>query len=90
MPYFVYALRTSLNTLYIGQTNNLKRRLQEHKKKTGKSAKYIRYFSSFDLVFKEVYPTRKGAMNREIQLKRWTKAKKEILIRGDLRLLKKL
>ena len=31
-----------------------------------------------------MYSTRKEAMNREIQLKKWTKAKKEALIKGDL------
>ncbi len=30
MPFCVYVLRTSSNTLYIGQTNNLKKRLNEH------------------------------------------------------------
>lgn len=82
MPYFVYVLRTSSNTLYIGQTNNLKKRLQEHKAKTSKSAKYLRLFSSFDLVYKEEYPTRIEAMRREIQLKGWPKAKKESLVRS--------
>ena len=88
--FYVYILRTSSNTLYIGQTNNLKRRLEEHKNNKTKSAKFIRYFSSFDLVFKELYPTRKETMRREAQLKRWSKVKKEALIKGDLKLLKQL
>jgi putative endonuclease len=70
MPYFVYILRTSSNTLYIGQTNNLEKRLREHKNKSSKSAKYIRYFSNFKLVHSEKYPVRKEAMKREAQLKR--------------------
>jgi len=90
MSYFVYILRTSSNTLYIGQTNNLEKRLKEHKSKSSKSAKYIRYFLSFDLVYKEKHPTRKKAMQREIQLKKWSRAKKEMLIKRDLRFLKKL
>jgi putative endonuclease len=80
MPYFVYILRTSSNTLYVGQTNNLEKRIQEHKNKSSKSAKYIRYFSSFDLVYSKSYSTRKEAMQREVQLKRWSKMKKEALI----------
>ena len=79
--YYVYILRTSANTLYIGQTNNLEKRLLEHKNKTSKSAKYIRYFSSFSLVYKEEFPTRKEAMKREWQLKQWTRVKKEALIK---------
>ena len=82
MPYFVYILRTSSNTLYVGQTNNLKRRLEEHKKNKAKSAKYLRYFPSFKLVYRGVYPDRTTAMKREYQLKKWSKSKKEALVRG--------
>ena len=88
--YVVYILRTSTNSLYIGQTNNLERRLKEHHSKNSKSAKYIKYFSSCALVYSEMHATRKEAMQREWQLKKWTKAKKEALIAGDKTLLKKL
>lgn len=88
--FYVYILRTSLNTLYIGQTNNLKKRLSEHKNKTTKSARYIKYFLSCELVYTETYPTRVEAMKREWQLKKWTKAKKEALIHRDFELLKEL
>ena len=86
----VYILRTSSNTLYIGQTNNLEKRLKEHQTKKSKSAKYTRYFSNLELVYSEEFATRKEAMQREIQLKKLTKAKKEILICGDKIKLKKL
>lgn len=78
--YYVYILRTSANTLYIGQTNNLEKRLKEHKNKTSQSAKYIRYFSSFILVYSEKYLTRTEAMRREAQLKKLSKIRKEALI----------
>lgn len=78
--FFVYILRTSANTLYVGQTNNLERRLKEHKSKTKKSAKYIRCFDSCELVYKEEYKTRGDAMRREIELKKFTKDKKEKLV----------
>ena len=90
MPYFVYILRTSSNTLYVGQTNNLEKRIREHQKKSSKSAKYIRYFPSFGLVYHEDHPTRKEAMRREIQLKKWPRNKKEALIRGGKTLSRKL
>ena len=80
MSYTVYILRTSSNTLYIGQTNNLEKRLKEHKNKSTKSAKYIKYFDSCELVYKEEYPSRVEAMRREFQLKKLTKTKKEALI----------
>ena len=83
MTYTVYILRTSGDTLYTGQTNNLKKRLFEHKAKNSKSARYIRYFQSFELVYSEIYPTRQLAMKREWQLKHWSRSKKETLIRGS-------
>lgn len=90
MPFTVYILRTSSNTLYIGQTNNLEKRLKEHQNKTSKSAKYMKYFSSFKLVYSEEYTSRIEAMKRERQLKKLTKAQKEALIKGNLELLKDL
>lgn len=81
--YLVYILRTSSNTLYIGQTNNLKKRLLEHGAKSSKSAKYIRYFRSFALVYSEKYSTRQAAMKREWQLKKWSRKKKEALIKDN-------
>lgn len=82
--FIVYVLRTSSNTLYIGQTNNLEKRLKEHRSKNSKSAKYIKYFSTFNLVYSEIHRTRSEAMKREWQLKQWPRAKKEALILGDL------
>ena len=82
MKYFVYILRTSSNTLYIGQTNNLEKRLGEHKSKSKRSAKYVRYFSSVELVYSETLKTRSEAMKREAELKKWTRNEKEALIAG--------
>ena len=78
--FFVYILRTSKNTLYIGQTNDLPKRLAEHRSKTKKSSKYIRSFPSFELAYSEKHKTRSEALKREYQLKRLTKTEKETLI----------
>jgi putative endonuclease len=80
MSFFVYILRTSADTLYIGQTNNLGKRLEEHQNKNSKSAKYLKYFNTLKLVYREKYSTRSEAMKREYQLKQMTKAQKETLI----------
>jgi putative endonuclease len=82
VTYTVYILRTSSNTLYTGQTNNLEKRLKQHRDKTGKSAKYMRSFKSFELVYKETLPTLSQALKREIQLKKLTHKQKEALISG--------
>ena len=84
--FIVYILHTSANTLYIGQTNNLEKRLEEHRLHGPRSAKYMRYFSSFTLVHVEEFSSRNEAMKREVQLKKLPKVKKELLIRGKLEL----
>jgi putative endonuclease len=78
--FYVYILRTSANTLYVGQTNNLEKRVKEHKDKTAKSSKYVRSFPSFKLVYSESFATRSEAMKREYELKQFTKGEKEKLI----------
>jgi putative endonuclease len=82
--FFVYILRTSSNTLYTGQTNNLEKRMKEHKSKNSKSAKYIRNFDSFELVYTEQFKTRKEAMAREYRLKQWKRSRKDKLITSSL------
>lgn len=90
MPYIVYILRFSDGTLYIGQTNDLHSRLKNHLDRTTKSAKFTRDHRDFKLVYQECYNSRVEAMKREKQLKGWTRAKKEALIAGDQKLLKRL
>lgn len=79
--YNVYILRTSKNTLYTGITNNLDKRLEEHKGKGKKSAKYMRSFDSFELVHTEKFETRSEALKREAEIKKLTKFQKETLIK---------
>ncbi len=81
--FYVYILRTSSNTLYIGQTNNLEKRIKEHQAKTIKSSKYVRSFPSFELVYSEQFDTRSEALKREYTLKQLTKAQKEALVTGS-------
>ena len=85
--YFVYILRTSSNTLYIGQTNNLERRLGEHRGKSKKASKYLKSFSEFELVYQEEHLDRGAAMRREIELKKLSKIKKEGLSMADEKIL---
>lgn len=79
--YTVYILKTSKNTLYTGITNNLEKRLNEHKLKGKRSAKYMRSFDSFELVYTEKLKTRGEALKREAEIKNLTKAEKEDLIK---------
>ena len=65
--YVVYVLRSLVNKrLYIGQTNNIDRRLLEHNE--GHSH-YTRLTKPFELVYREEFSTRSDAVNRELELK---------------------
>jgi len=81
MTYYFYILRCSDNSLYCGQTNNLQRRVYEHNFNKNKSAKYLRGKTPVKLAYFETYSTLQEAMKREIQIKKWPKAKKEALIK---------
>ena len=77
--YFVYILcSNSRGTLYVGVTNDLDRRIKEHKNKTfpGFTQKYnidkLVYFESFQYIY--------DAFRREKQLKKWNRAWKIELI----------
>ncbi len=78
--YTVYILKTSKNTLYTGISNNLEKRLKEHRIKGKKSAKYMKAFDSFKLVHSEEYQTRSEALKREAEIKKLTRLQKEAII----------
>lgn len=80
MHYF-YIIRCLDNSLYCGQTTDLKRRIIEHNTNSSKAAKYLRGKKPVKLVYSEGYLTLQEAMKREWQIKKWTKAKKEALVK---------
>ena len=89
--HYVYFVKDSNNNLYIGQTDNIERRLSEHNSKSSKSAKFVRdNFDACKLVYFEKFESRTEAMHRELQIKKWSRAKKEALISQDFKLLKEL
>jgi len=68
MKFFVYILYSnSLNKYYIGQTYDLIARLEKHQDKT---TRFTKQADDWKLVYNEEYSTRKGAMNREKEIKR--------------------
>ena len=81
-PYFVYILRCSDGSLYIGKTNDVDARVSRHN--DGRGSSFTASRRPVHVVFTETYDSRDEALARERQLKRWTRAKKEALIAGDL------
>lgn len=81
--YYVYILETiaknNKKRFYTGYTNNLTRRLQEHKKGTG--AKFCRGKKKIQLKYFESFMERKEAMRRELEIKTFSRKQKIELIK---------
>ena len=77
--YHVYMIKNANNKLYTGVTKNLTKRLEYHNAKKG--AEFTKYKSDFKQVFAEEYGTLAEARKREIQIKKWRRDKKEMLIK---------
>jgi len=70
--FYIYVLKSKKdNSIYIGYTNNLKRRLVEHNDKKNTSTKHK---APFQLIYYESYKSQADAKYRENQLKRFSGA----------------
>ena len=77
--YYVYLIRSdNLNKNYIGQTNDLRRRIDEHLK--GES-KWTKRANDWRLVYYEAFTSRKLAVNRERKLKSNARGYQELVKR---------
>ena len=77
--YYVYILTNANNTvIYIGVTNDLPRRLSEHK--SGAIDSFTKRYRVHKLVYFEEYLNPNDAISREKQLKGWRRSKKNALV----------
>jgi len=76
--YYVYILASINRVLYIGSTDNLRRRVAEHKRGHGNA--FTTRYRVHRLVYYETCETRPEAVRREYEIKRWPRAKKVALI----------
>jgi len=81
--FHVYVLRCSDGSLYVGHTDDMEKRLSEHH--LGIHDGYTKSRRPVRLAYSEEYSSRDEAFHRERQIKGWSRAKKEALIRGDYR-----
>ena len=82
MTYYVYILtNTNRNVLYTGITNDLVRRVYEHKNHLDKGSFTDRY-NIENLVYYECSSDVTAAIEREKQIKGWNRKRKEKLISG--------
>ena len=81
MKAWVYILKCADGSYYTGSTNDLALRLAQHQ--AGEGGVYTRSRLPVELVFGQEFPSEHQAFLRERQVKGWSRAKKEALIRGD-------
>lgn len=74
----VYLLRLDDGSLYCGMTNDLERRLKEHR--NGRGSKYVKGRLPLKLVYSEEKGSLKEAMRRESEIKNYSKERKEKLV----------
>lgn len=76
--YWVYIVASESGTLYTGVTNNLERRMWEHKE--GLMQGFTKKYGCHKLLYAEEFQDVKEAITREKQVKNWRREKKEYLI----------
>ncbi len=87
--YFTYILACADNSYYVGVTNNLERRLKEHQEGIHSNS-YTYSRRPVKLLYYEESQYIINAIEREKQLKRWSRKKKEALINAKTEELIKL
>ena len=76
--YYVYILASFSRSLYVGVTNDLERRLQQHREQG--PSKFIGRYRITRLVHCETFADPRDAIAREKQIKNWRREKKIALI----------
>ena len=80
--YYVYILASRrYGTLYIGVTNSVQKRLEQHR--SGKGSLFVKKYGVYRLVYVESYDRAEDAISREKQLKRWKRDWKVELIERE-------
>jgi predicted GIY-YIG superfamily endonuclease len=88
MAFWVYILRCVDGSYYVGHTDDLDHRVAQHQ--SGELSGYTAKRHPVELVYSQDFSTREEAFGAERQLKGWSRAKKEALIRGDWAELRRL
>jgi tRNA/rRNA methyltransferase len=81
MSFWTYMLRCANGVYYTGHTEDLDRRIAEHK--SGAIRGYTYDKRPVELVWSDEFPTRAEALEVALRVKAWSRAKKEALIAGN-------
>ncbi len=85
---YMYIVECSNASYYAGSTKDLERRIRQHNAGTG--ANHTRKYGPVQLVYYEEFERIDDAFYREKQIQKWSRKKKEALIRANYDRLSKL
>lgn len=88
MSWFTYILTCSDGSFYVGHTSDLEERVKTHN--LGRGARFTALRKPVTLSYSETHESQEDAIEREKQIKKWSRAKKLALICGDTQKLKEL
>ena len=80
----LYLVRTAGGSLYTGVTTDIARRFAEHQAGAPKGARSLRGKGPLTLAFHAPAGNRSRAQSLEWRIKRWSRARKEALVRGEV------
>ena len=86
--FYLYILKCSDDSYYVGHTDDIEQRIDEHYR--GENHCYTSSRRPLKLVYVTEFAERDEAFDAERQIKKWTRKKKEALIREDWYELQKL
>ncbi len=80
-PLFAYVLRCADGSYYVGHSEDLEKRLCEHSE--GGKCSYTESRRPVLLIWSQEFSSREEAVAAELQIKKWSRAKKQALATGD-------
>lgn len=88
MKWHAYILLCSDGSFYVGHCSDLEERVRRHN--AGDGATFTAQRLPVRMAYFEAFATEQESIDRELQWKRWSRAKKQALIEGDMETLHKL
>jgi len=82
MPWFVYIAKARTGRFYVGITTNPQERITKHN--AGMGSRFAIHQGPFQLAYFSLpFQSKSAARVREMQIKKWSRAKKQKLITGE-------
>jgi len=82
--WYLYMVRTAGGSLYTGISTDVERRFAEHQAGAPRGARSLRGKGPLELVYRAPAGNRSRALRLECRIKRWSRQRKEALVRGEI------